>query len=96
MAINPASDNVGGKDAQSEQVFSADDKTAVSEENHLEKVDTSDNHNLVYDHDDEEPELHARTYLAIAAMFALNLVQVVALQGPPAVVSNDGFAWSVQ
>jgi hypothetical protein len=43
--------------------------------------------NLVYDHDDEEPEIHARTYLAVAAMFLLNMVQVVALQGPPAVVS---------
>lgn len=45
--------------------------------------------NLVYDHDDEEPEIHARTYLAVAAMFLLNTVQVVALQGPPAVVSYN-------
>lgn len=36
---------------------------------------------------DEEPELHARTYLALAAMFLLNMVQVLALQGPPTVVS---------
>ena len=43
-------------------------------------------HDLVYDDDEREPELHARTYFALAAMFILNLVQVVALQGPPAVV----------
>lgn len=41
---------------------------------------------LVYDNDDEEPELHLRTYVALATMFLLNLVQVFALQGPPAVV----------
>lgn len=42
--------------------------------------------NLVYENLEEEPELHARTYLALASMFLLNLVQVFALQGPPAVV----------
>ena len=44
--------------------------------------------NLVYNHDDEEPELHARTYFAVVAMFLLNMVQVFALQGPPTVVSS--------
>ncbi len=39
-----------------------------------------------YNDDEHEPELHARTYYAIAAMFLLNMVQVLALQGPPAVV----------
>jgi hypothetical protein len=42
--------------------------------------------NLVYENLEEEPELHVRTYLALASMFLLNLVQVFALQGPPAVV----------
>ena len=42
--------------------------------------------NLTYDDADEEPELHARTYVALLSMFVLNLVQVFALQGPPAVV----------
>jgi hypothetical protein len=51
----------------------------------VERIPTSDL-NLVYDDNDEEPELHARTYFALVAMFILNLVQVVALQGPPAVV----------
>jgi hypothetical protein len=48
---------------------------------------SSHNTNLVYDNDEEEPELHAKTYIALAAMFLLNFVQVLALQGPPAVVS---------
>jgi hypothetical protein len=56
-----------------------------TEEEQVERVATSDR-NLVYDDNDEEPELHARTYFALAAMFLLNLVQVLALQGPPAVV----------
>jgi hypothetical protein len=55
------------------------------EEQHLEHVETS-SLNLEYNDDEEEPEIHARTYVALAAMFLLNLVQVVALQGPPAVV----------
>jgi hypothetical protein len=55
------------------------------EDKNLECTPTSDL-NLVYDDLDEEPELHASTYLALAAMFFLNLVQVFALQGPPAVV----------
>jgi hypothetical protein len=57
------------------------------EVNHLENGITPAS-NLVYE-DDEEPELHARTYFALAAMFFLNLVQVFALQGPPAVVSGE-------
>ena len=46
--------------------------------------------NLVYDDVDEEPELHTRTYIALAAFFLLNYVQVYALQGPPLVVSSSG------
>ena len=45
--------------------------------------------NLVYDHDEEEPELRMRTYIALAAMFLLNYVGIIALQGPPSVVSKD-------
>lgn len=41
--------------------------------------------NLFYE-EDEEPELHAQTYFALAAMFLLNLVQVFGLLGPPTVV----------
>jgi hypothetical protein len=63
-------------------------KSSSEAEKRLEHVPPSTS-DLVYDHDDEEPELHARTYFALAAMFFLNLVQVLALQGPPAVVCND-------
>ena len=52
----------------------------------LKTMDTLEN--LVYNDTEEEPELHARTYVALLAMFILNLVQVVALQGPPAVVRS--------
>ncbi len=45
-------------------------------------------HDLTYDNEDEEPALHARTYCALLALFMLNIVQVVALTGPPAVVSH--------
>lgn len=58
--------------------------TAKSEDNEI--VDNGQG-NLVYDNPDEEPELHVRTIIACIAMFLLNLVQVFALQGPPAVVS---------
>jgi len=56
------------------------------EEQQIEHVKTS-SFNLVYNDDEEEPEIHARTWIALAAMFLLNFVQVVALQSPPAVVS---------
>ncbi|KAH8700873.1 major facilitator superfamily domain-containing protein [Talaromyces proteolyticus] len=46
--------------------------------------------NLVYDNYDEEPEFHARTWIAVLAMFFLNLVQVFALQGPPAALNYIG------
>ena len=44
---------------------------------------------LDYDDDEHEPELHARTYVALLAMFLLNMVQVLALLGPPAVVCGE-------
>ncbi len=47
---------------------------------------TKEAENFVYV-DDEEPRLHMSTYLALAAMFLLNLVQVFGLMGPPAAVS---------
>ena len=58
-----------------------------SELEHLENAVTLDD-NLVYNAVDEEPEIHMRTWIALAAMFLLNLVQVFALQGPPAVVNK--------
>ena len=52
--------------------------------------DTDSNINLVYDNEEVEPEIHARTWVALAAMFLLNYVQVFALQGPPAVLNYIG------
>lgn len=71
------------------QVPTPEQEKAYDEPEHLERVDTIAGANLVWDHTDEEPEIHARTYFALAAMFLLNLVQVFALQGPPAVVRID-------
>ncbi|OQV07087.1 hypothetical protein CLAIMM_11571 [Cladophialophora immunda] len=39
--------------------------------------------NLNYDEADQEPVLHARTWIALAAMVMLNMVQLIALNGPP-------------
>lgn len=58
-----------------------------AEEKYLERTHALDG-NLVYADEEQEPELHARTYVAVASMFLLNLVQLVALQGPPALVSE--------
>jgi hypothetical protein len=59
---------------------------AFREAVHVEKSATHEA-NLVYE-GEEEPELHFRTWIALGSMFLLNLVQVFALQGPPAVVST--------
>lgn len=57
----------------------------VEQFQHVENTNKQIEENLVYE-EDEEPELHAQTYFALAAMFLLNLVQVFGLLGPPAVV----------
>ena len=61
------------------------EKTSM-EAKHIEETVTQEG-NLVYV-GEEEPEIHMRTWIALASMFLLNLVQVFALQGPPAVVSG--------
>lgn len=61
---------------------------SIEEAKHSEFVPTP-TANLVYSQHEKEPEIHARTYLAVAAMFLLNMVQVLALQGPPAVVGSS-------
>lgn len=45
--------------------------------------------NLEYSEDTNEPEIHARTWIIVIAMSLLQYVQLVALQGPPAVVRSD-------
>lgn len=47
---------------------------------------------LEYKDEDEQPVLHHRTYIALAALFLLNFTQVIALNGPPAVVSFPRFS----
>ena len=54
-----------------------------------EKAFSTIEDNLVYDDAEEEPEIHVRTWVAVAAMFLLNLVQILALLGPPVVVSDN-------
>ena len=77
---------VGTLSAESPEHQSVDEKKSP-EVKHLDNVNT-DSGNLVYE-DEEEPEIHLPTYLALIAMFFLNLVQVFALQGPSAVVSGS-------
>ncbi|KAJ5296876.1 polyketide synthase [Penicillium atrosanguineum] len=57
-----------------------------SEAEHVEDTKQPLETNLVYE-EDEEPEFHAQTWFALAAMFFLNLVQVFGLMGPPAGLS---------
>lgn len=57
----------------------------VEQFQHVENTKEPIEENLVYE-EDEEPELHAQTYFALAAMCVLNLVQVFGLLGPPAAV----------
>lgn len=71
---------------QIKEITRADEKSDSAFVENAVPVDA--NLNLTYDEDELEPELHFRTWLAIAAMFTLNLVQVFALLGPPAVVSS--------
>ncbi len=64
------------------------EKLSSVDEKGVDESKPSASIDMEYTNDDEEPELHARTYVALAAMFLLNLVQVVALQGPPAAVRS--------
>ena len=80
--IMGAQDNPAVRDTA---VNGSSEKTSM-EAKHIEETVTQEG-NLVYD-GEEEPEIHMRTWIALASMFLLNLVQVFALQGPPAVVSG--------
>jgi hypothetical protein len=88
MASNTLSDSPVEKSAQhsAPDFVSVEEKRDVLSDQHVEKFDADDG-NLHYDEVDVEPEIHLRTWIACVAMFMLNMVQVVALQGPPAVVS---------
>lgn len=60
----------------------------MNSDSQIEDAGTKESDNLVYSAE-EEPELHLRTYIAWAAMVTVNFVQVLSLQSPPAVVSDD-------
>ncbi len=53
---------------------------------HLEHAESYPE-NLHYDNEDEEPELHMRTYVALAAFISLQVTITLAVQGPPVAVS---------
>ena len=78
MAAEPTSKPIGASQTE-EKAGSMDART--------EEIEHSGN--LVYENTEEEPELHMKTYIALAAMFMLNMVQLVALQGPPTLVRAD-------
>jgi hypothetical protein len=84
MSSDPSTEKIASSEIG--QVPSPPVEKNSHEAQHLEHAKTS-SLNLEYNDDEKEPEIHARTYVALAAMFLLNFVQVVALQGPPAVVS---------
>lgn len=68
------------------QTIPGDGKHDVVEQfQHVEHAKEHIEENLTYE-EDQEPELHAQTYFALAAMFLLNLVQVFGLLSPPAAV----------
>jgi hypothetical protein len=69
-----------------EKLVCEEKHVSTSNQEHLETVATRDQ-NFVYDDSEHEPELHIRTYIAIASMFIFNLVCSVAVLSPPAVVS---------
>ncbi|KAJ5740472.1 hypothetical protein N7493_000344 [Penicillium malachiteum] len=54
-----------------------------SENETEEEFSNAQSTDLIYE-GEEEPEIHLRTYFALAAMFLLNMVQVFCLMGPPA------------
>lgn len=60
---------------------------AGAEPKRMLSVVSDDMHNLVYVNEDEEPELHWRTYVALIALFMLNFAQLVALNSPTSIVS---------
>jgi len=56
------------------------------EDSRAEELEQTFDSNVVYDLAELEPEVHLRTYLAVASMIVINFVQVLALQGPPTAV----------
>ena len=73
---------------KSPQIAAGEDAKALDSEKHLEHVDVVQG-DLAYEDAEHEPELHMRTWIALAAMCLLNYNVVFALLSPPAVVSDS-------
>ncbi|KEF52257.1 uncharacterized protein A1O9_11497 [Exophiala aquamarina CBS 119918] len=72
-----------------EKIFAHKDE--VEDNSDAQNVEGDEvNADIAYLDEEEEPELHMRTYVALAAMFLLNYAMVIALQGPPAVLTFIG------
>ncbi|SPN96516.1 uncharacterized protein DNG_00042 [Cephalotrichum gorgonifer] len=83
MASGVAQESTSGE--KSPTGVDASSSSNIEAPKQLENAHTHEN--LSYCNIDEEPEIHRRTYAALLAIFMLNFVTVLALQGPPAVLS---------
>jgi hypothetical protein len=57
-------------------------------DSHLEYAEAYASGDLHYDNEDEEPQLHKKTYIALAAMISLQVTITLSVQGPPVAVSR--------
>jgi hypothetical protein len=73
--------------AEGQSSDTTQDKELAEEAIHDEGQVAIDN-NVGQIADIEEPQLHLKTYIAIAAMMLMNIAQLMSLQGPPTVVST--------
>ena len=90
MANSQAADIHLSSGASPHQAMPQVSADMLEEKGAVEHTETLPYDSSTYENDaviEEEPELHWRTYLAVLALFFLNLVQVFALTGPPAIVS---------
>lgn len=85
MSLNPGDRHSTREISQEPAKPAQMEEKGIPAEERVEEVKQSET-NITYNEVDEEPSIHVRTYIALAAMFMLNLVQLVALQGPPTFV----------
>jgi len=69
-----------------------DMKVSPDFEKHVERVGIDDSQELVYDDAEHEPELHFRTWIALASMFLYNHAIIITLLFPAAVVSQTFYS----
>lgn len=63
-----------------------DHDAKVPSDQHAEHVGTTSDGNLHYENDEEEPDIHLRTYVAVGSVIVFTFAGLLSLQGPPAVV----------